>query len=85
MKLTKFLRRAVALVLCVAAVLSLSAGCLAATTTVVTEKTTMAGIDWGHGVTTSEILEWAVTIGCCLAVIFVLAGVVVTLVLEKKK
>ena len=55
------------------------------TTTVVTKATTLAGIDWGHGVTTDVVLEWAVTIGCCLALIFGIAAVAVGFILERKK
>ncbi len=63
-----------------------AAECMAAGTTTVTEETTTAGgIDWGHGVTTDVILEWAVTIAGCICAIFVLCSVAVMSVLEKKK
>ena len=79
-------RRAVAVFLCVLLMAAVVPGAFAAgSTTVVTPATTQAGIDWGHGVTTDVVLEWAVTIACCMAVIFGVSGVVVAFVLEKKK
>ena len=78
------LRRAAA-----AAVLALGAAAgrvfAAGSVTTVTKATTHAGIDWGHGVTTAVVLEWAAKIGICLAVIAVLCAVVVFAVLERKR
>ena len=79
-----FLRTAVLLV-CLTVLLLASTAAGAAGTTVVTKATTLAGIDWGHGVTTDVILEWAVKIGISMAVIFGVAGIAVALVSEKKK
>ena len=75
-----------ALALCLVIFALPSAECMAAGTTTVTEATTTAGgIDWGHGVTTDVILNWAVTIAGCMGAIFVLCSVAVMGVLEKKK
>lgn len=79
----KLFRRAVVFAVCLA-VLALLGVAANAETTVVTKATTHAGIDWGHGVTTDVILEWAVKIGISMAVIFVSAGISIGLVSEKK-
>ena len=81
----KLFRRAVVFAVCLTVLLLASTAAGAAETTVVTKATTLAGIDWGHGVTTDVILEWAVKIGISMAVIFGLAGIAVGLVSEKKK
>lgn len=81
----RLFRRTAVVLVCLAVLLLIPDAVFAAETTVVTPATTLAGIDWGHGVTTDVILEWAVKIGISMAVIFVLAGIAIGLVSEKKK
>lgn len=79
------IRRVAVLAVCFAVFMLLGTAVSAAETTVVTEATTIKGIDWGHGVTTDVVLEWAGKIGISMAIIFGLAGVAVGLVSEKNK
>lgn len=76
------LRRTVALCLCAAVFAVMGFACFGADAAAETVK---SGIDWGNGVTTAMVLEWAAYIGGCVAAIFLIAGAAVLLVLEKKK
>ena len=77
----KTVRRVLALVLCIAVLTLTAVSVFGADAAEETRK----AIDWGNGVTTDVVLEWAVTIGCCIAGIFIVSGRAVGLVLEKKK
>lgn len=77
-KTKKVFRHTAAFVLCAAVFATFAFCCFGADAAV-------SGIDWGNGVTTAVVLEWAAYIGGCLAAIFVLTFAAVVFVLEKKE